>query len=528
MRQLAVLPLLLSTTAAWDFAFPNFWDSPSQLPLSAPESSTPSSPRVAIVGAGAAGSSSAFWISKAKERFGLDVDIDIYERSDYIGGRSTTVYPYGNASFAPIELGASIFVPGNKNMWRASEEFNLTRANWEGEDSGLMGIWDGQAFVLTQGTVGGTVGSWFDTVKVLWRYGFSAPHKAQTLVKTMVDKFQELYHPNAIRWSNISALSEAFDWSEQVSQTGSEYFQSKGVPKLFITELIEAATRVNYAQDVDTIHGLESAVSLAANGASAIASGNWRVFDAFVERSGARKLLNTEVKSVQRKSDELWTVKSTAGSADYRAVILAAPYHSTSISLPSAVAASIPEQPYVHLHVTLLSTTAPAPNATYFGLKEGAKVPTTVLTTLDGVRRGGVAPEFNSLTYHGPIVDAATGEATEEMVVKIFSMAPVSNAWLGEMFQGQVGWVLRKEWDAYPILPPTTSFPPVKLDRGLYYVNAFEPLISTMETETIAARNVVDLLLAEEFQTGICAPAAEGSDEPPAPTKADFVYGWDC
>lgn len=44
-------------------------------------------PKIAIIGAGAGGSSAAFWISKAKERFGLDVDVDIYESRSYIGGR---------------------------------------------------------------------------------------------------------------------------------------------------------------------------------------------------------------------------------------------------------------------------------------------------------------------------------------------------------------------------------------------------------------------------------------------------------
>ena len=47
----------------------------------------PRSPRIAIIGAGAGGSSAAFWIAKAKERYGLDIAIDIYERNDYIGGR---------------------------------------------------------------------------------------------------------------------------------------------------------------------------------------------------------------------------------------------------------------------------------------------------------------------------------------------------------------------------------------------------------------------------------------------------------
>ena len=47
---------------------------------------TSATPRIAIVGAGAGGTSAAFWISKAKERFGLDIEIDVYESNDYIGG----------------------------------------------------------------------------------------------------------------------------------------------------------------------------------------------------------------------------------------------------------------------------------------------------------------------------------------------------------------------------------------------------------------------------------------------------------
>ena len=50
-------------------------------------SSPTSTPKIAIIGAGAGGSSAAFWISKGKERFGLNVQVDVYESSDYIGGR---------------------------------------------------------------------------------------------------------------------------------------------------------------------------------------------------------------------------------------------------------------------------------------------------------------------------------------------------------------------------------------------------------------------------------------------------------
>ena len=52
--------------------------------------------------------------------------------------------------------------------------------------------------------------------------------------------------------------------------------------------------------------------------------------------------------------------------------------------------------------------------------------------------------------------------------------------------------------------------------------------ISTMETETIASRNVVDLLLTETFGTGICGSASPVEGEQQAQESPDFVLGWDC
>lgn len=61
---------------------------------------------------------------------------------------STVVYPYDNTSLPPMEVGGSIFVKANKNMWRASDAFNLTRKNFRDDDNNL-GIWDGQELLLS-------------------------------------------------------------------------------------------------------------------------------------------------------------------------------------------------------------------------------------------------------------------------------------------------------------------------------------------------------------------------------------------
>jgi prenylcysteine oxidase / farnesylcysteine lyase len=130
-------------------------------------------------------------------------------------------------------------------------------------------------------------------------------------------------------------------------------------------------------------------------------------------------------------------------------VIVAAPYHTSRISLADNLSSFIPPQPYIHLHVTLLTTTAATPNPEYFGYKPGASVPTTILTSFEGARQGGNASEFNSVTYHGHAKFAKNEthdtEKTKEWIVKIFSMERISDEWLANMFQNQIGWVFRKE-----------------------------------------------------------------------------------
>ena len=58
------------------------------------------------------------------------------------------MHPYDNPELQPVELGASIFVRANKNLWRATDEFGLERSDFSDSDS-TMGIWDGETFLLT-------------------------------------------------------------------------------------------------------------------------------------------------------------------------------------------------------------------------------------------------------------------------------------------------------------------------------------------------------------------------------------------
>ncbi|KIJ30166.1 hypothetical protein M422DRAFT_187434 [Sphaerobolus stellatus SS14] len=489
----------------------------AQVPIEAPAPFVKSPHKVAIIGAGAGGSSAAYWLARAQNRTPEhELEVEIFEKEGYIGGRSTVVFPYSSEEYRPIELGASIFVKANRNLWRAAQEFNLSFAEYDGED-GEFAIWDGSEFRfrMTNGSF-----SWWDTARLLWRYGINAPRRSQALVDEIVKEYMRLYNPLTPDWTDVSDISAFLNFSNFTSGTTAAYLKSQGIDEKYIVEMVESMTRVNYGQNVDGIHALEGMVSQAANGAASVAGGNYQLFEQFVLRSKAKIHLNTTVKSLSQ-SNKKWTLKTSDGSTKtFDSVILAAPFHSTGISITPALPSRIPKQPYVHLHVTLLSTPYHQPNPTYFNLKEGSSAPQIVLTTNDGFIRGGPAPEFNSMTYHGRA--GGTGEAKDENVVKIFSADKIEDEWLEKTF-GTVGWVYRKEWDAYPVLPPTEAFPPVMPTESLYYVNSFEPFISTMETETISSLNTVRLLLQNVFgvNSTICeVPESEEAEE--------ILKGWDC
>jgi prenylcysteine oxidase/farnesylcysteine lyase len=287
MRSVILLSLVSSTVALQlqlPFKVPFFQSTFS------PQDDEPvrGTPRVAIIGAGAAGSSASFWISKAKERFGVDVQVDVYEKTSLIGGRSRTVYPYDNDTYNPVELGASIFVKANKNLWRAAQEFNLTFRDLS-KDDGSLGVWDGEELLVSFGK------GWWDTLKIVWRYGVLSPRRANSLVANMISQYSSLYTLQSQNWDNITELATGLGWLDLIENTGADYFTKNGVSKQYVFELIEAATRVNYGQNMDSIHALEAACSLAAEDATQIEGGNWQIFERFLNHSGANVYTNTEV-----------------------------------------------------------------------------------------------------------------------------------------------------------------------------------------------------------------------------------------
>ncbi len=166
---------------------------------------------------------------------------------------------------------------------------------------------------------------------------------------------------------------------------------------------------------------------------------------------------NTFVNKVTSASPSSKYIHYTSGGRTFTGsatvVIIAAPLHSINFdfSYPGHPD-GIPEDRarYVHLHTTLLTTTAQHPLSEYFYGPGSTKAPPrSILTTGARRRHGeGAEPEFNAMAY----LDIKGVGEKGESVVKIFSKKRISDEWLANMFgSGNVGWVHRKE---VPWLPP--------------------------------------------------------------------------
>ncbi|KAJ5386143.1 Prenylcysteine oxidase [Penicillium cosmopolitanum] len=494
------------------------------------------SKRVAIIGAGAGGSFAAYELRKLADEAGIPLNMTIYERASYIGGRSTTVDAFDDPAY-PIELGASIFVQVNEILVNASRDLGLGVRSAdharpkEAEES--IGIWDGTQFVFTLKNSY----SWWNIGRLFWRYGL-APLYTQNLMKNIVGRFLRLYEEPIFPFQSLSEAAAEVDLLDATSTPGNQFLDTNGIGQLFAREIIQASTRVNYGQNLAVIHGLESMVCMATDGAVSIDGGNWQIFDGAAKASKAGVRLNTTVTAIERKDDgtvriishptgDLDSVQSSE-EAEYDEVIIAGPLQYSGISISPPLDHIPDEIPYIKLHVTLFSTPHRISPA-YFGLDgKNARTPEAILTThpegdWPSDDPSGVGPAgFWSISTLRTVTRTAMkdGEEVPEQhyVYKIFSperpsakmiaqvfdieyndtssvVIPRTNTSIGDLPKSEISWFHEKVWNPYPVLYPRVTFEETLLAPRVWYTSGIESFISTMETSALMGRNVAALML---------------------------------
>ncbi|KAI9043744.1 putative prenylcysteine lyase [Aspergillus affinis] len=480
--------------------------------------------RVAVIGAGAAGSNTAYSLRKYADASSTPVDITVFERASYIGGRSTTVNVFGNPAY-PVELGASIFVQVNYNLVNASRDLGLEVSSAsqsrprESED--VLGVWDGKEFVFRmQDTY-----SWWNVAKLIWQYGW-APVRTQNLMKATVNKFLQLYEEPVFPFKSLTAAAVRVGLLNTTATRGSEFLNINHVSADFSRDIIQASTRVNYGQNLGLIHGLEAMVCMATDGAMAIQGGNWRLFEAMLKASRADVRLNHTVASVEQNEDGTLTVaysdnndNSAQEKLTFDEVVIAGPMQYSDISISPTPEHAPDKIPYVQLYVTLFSSPHQL-SPKYFNLQgSDARAPETILTTLPrgvdlGSNEKGVGPaNFWSIsTLQTVLSEDQPGET--HYVYKIFSperpnaefmrdilglqhpndASAADNTTIGDLPKKDISWYYEKIWNPYPFLHSRVTFEETLISPHLWYTGGIESFISTMETSAHMGKNVAALM----------------------------------
>ncbi|KAF2214386.1 hypothetical protein CERZMDRAFT_37282, partial [Cercospora zeae-maydis SCOH1-5] len=502
-------------------------------------------------GAGAAGSSAAYHLSQYAHNASLPVNITIFESNTYIGGRSTTVAAYNltttelESLASPhqydTELGASIFVTVNHILVSAVSTFNLstsddTADNPKGHFGQELGIWDGNSFLLQLDT--SYLNGYWSYAKLFYRYGL-APIRTYRVMKSVIAKFLNLYESPNFPFKSLTAAAQRVGLSAVTAATGEQYLRENGIAGGFAREIVQASTRVNYAQNLEYIHGLEAMVCMATEGAMQVQGGNWRIFDAMVEASEAYVRLGQRVSGVKELDDGTYQVSSKAviiedageeqqqlqedqdAGVAFDHVVVACPWQYANIDFsPSSSDFRTPDEiRYVQLHVTLF-TSPHLLDPEFFNLPKDQAVPQAILTTLPDGEPAHTGPEgvgrpgFFSISLLRPLTNPKSG--SEEYLYKIFSPARISDDYLAEILniddgnesdsseaprdseKESVTWIYRKTWNSYPYETPRVTFQDVELGRNVWYTGGMDNFISTMETNALMGKNVARLIVDAE------------------------------
>ena len=352
-------------------------------------------------------------------------------------------------------------------------------------------------------------------MKILWKYGLS-PIRTQNLMKTTVNKFLLMYGPPFFPFASIEKALHAIGL-KAASNPSESFLEENKIYAPFSTDIIQASTRVNYAQNLNQIHGLEAMVCMAAEGAMSVHGGNWQVFDRMLKSSNNNILLNTHVNAISLTEDEksytvssLSTSESVSGSDTaintdtFDAVVIASPLQFSNITINPPPSIYLPSPiPYVKLHVTLF-TSPQFFEPESFNLPPGSLLPTVVLTTLPN-NASADPPPFFSISTLRTVTNPTTDPPRREYLYKVFSPAPLDPPSLSRLLKPssteatrlEITWQYHKLWHSYPYLPPRTTFDDPQLDEAgkLWYTSGIEPFISTMETSSLMGMNVARLMV---------------------------------
>ena len=434
--------------------------------------------RVAVVGAGSAGTYAAYELRK---KLGEHVDFTVYERQEHAGGRAWTVDFAGER----VEVGGVLL--------HSSGKYGYELMEYTGCREGMPGVSvDGSeetyAFWTDKGLPVFTKTSLAAMAWAILRYvGPKSALAVTNAAKGMSDNWESIYdlQERGARYTTVEAMLEAMGLLDVTRQDLRTFLHGKGVNERMTKDVVESIVHNMYNQGLE-INAFAGLVGLAGAGLAggrlfSVEGGNWTLFQRTLEKMGVDLRVDTRVDriDVQKEagSADRFVVSASDGTVEaFDAVILAAPPALSGIAVTQGDAeVPVARNPYQRVYTTLVvGDLDPA----YFGVPEGSALPSTVFTAdsaqapFKSVGVTGYSPMYHRRMYK---IFSAEHRMSDEEIHDIFD---------------DVRDVLRFTWDgAYPVLKPGSKHVPFRLAPGLYYANAFETVAGSVEVEAVGGWN---------------------------------------
>lgn len=442
--------------------------------------------KIAVIGAGIAGGSAAYFTQQFLEEAGLErAEIEIFEANDYIGGRLKHIEFHG----ATLEVGGAAWAKNNHYMMEMAEKMgvNVTGSQTDSEHLRYSAVWTGRGFAP------------------IYKMLVDSSPSSRTIIKEEASFMHHINSNYMIQHnSSFTNLHQFISWGGMDKYTTSSvlsYFEALGVASDFVETELVPMTRAIYNQGSSAnVFSLLASLDAILSQYSVL-EGNSVLVEKLLEHNADHVHLQTPVKTIT-KTD---TGKYVVEGSEFDVVFIAAPLEVTNIEFVGFGEKKVPlDRDYYDWYITVLQAEGPNPSQfePFYEEHRGPRghLPTMIVTTTNSSENS-KTPWVMIEPVGKHAKDTANVDNDELPLWIIYSDASVKGD-IERYFTG-VGDLSEQYWPyTFPHLTPLngnsrdeSDVQPVVLDGkgAVFNINSVESLASAMEISAIGARNAAKL-----------------------------------
>jgi prenylcysteine oxidase/farnesylcysteine lyase len=448
--------------------------------------------RIAIIGAGIAGSTAAYHLNERYQDISRPYEITVYEASSQVGGRIKAVQVKdGYPGKLLVEAGAHSFYSDDQCMQNAIDETGLRQKL----DSHTLrkkeiGVWNGFEFVLRR-EEDLKPRTWQDLARLTWKYGLS-PRRMVNLVTENLPKFNSFLAPNTYASSRVAERLVEVGLLSEVTTSAKDYLSNSSISNEYAKLFVQATTRAWSGQDLENINALTAITAMnpaSLNSVQIKLGGNINIVERLLKLSNAELRLDANITRISKSEFGKYLLHIPVKNApdelvEHDIVIIAVPLAAASIQLDLGDYITRSSPPFTERHVTYFAnndfnTLSPS----FFNVKTKEDIPDAIFTTGNTTSK----PAFLSIEHsiihqhYAPFLNlykiVSTSYLDDKDILALFGKSESSS--LDDI---EVQWIHRHAWPyAAPRFRKGPVLDDVRLAKGVYYAGIADEIVPSLE-----------------------------------------------